>query len=107
LSNLLVNGIEAMCENDERARKLSISTVTEGPGTVQVAVRDRGSGIDPRIGECIFDPFFTTKPSGMGMGLTITRTIVEAHGGRLWASPRPGGGAELCFSLPALDGVPV
>ena len=106
LLNLVVNGIEAMIDHDEASRTLSISTASEGSGDVEVAVRDRGSGIDPQIGGCIFDPFFTTKPSGMGMGLTISRTIVEAHGGLLRAGPRSGGGTVFRLSLQAIDQVP-
>jgi signal transduction histidine kinase len=64
-------------------------------------VRDVGSGLDPQQAERIFDSFYTTKPKGMGLGLSISRSIVEAHGGRLWASPNTGYGATFQFTLPA------
>ncbi|MBV8825389.1 MAG: hypothetical protein JO084_13420 [Bradyrhizobiaceae bacterium] len=67
---------------------------------VLVAVQDSGTGLAPDSAEHIFEPFFTTKPGGMGMGLSISTTIVEAHGGRLWASPVPGNGTTFHFTLP-------
>ena len=66
-----------------------------------VAVEDEGPGLDPATADRIFDPFVTTKPSGMGMGLAICRSIIEAHGGRLWASPRAPHGTAFCFTVPA------
>jgi signal transduction histidine kinase len=67
---------------------------------VVVAVRDSGTGLDPKDVEHIFDPFFTTKSEGMGLGLSISRTIIEAHGGMLWAKPNEGKGATMQFILP-------
>ena len=67
---------------------------------VQVTVRDSGIGLDPNTMGRIFDPFYTTKPSGMGMGLSISRSIVQAHGGRLWATANDGPGTSLHFTLP-------
>jgi signal transduction histidine kinase len=67
---------------------------------VLVAVRDAGIGLDPQQMARLFDPFFTTKPGGMGIGLAISRTIIEAHGGRLWATPNDGPGATFQFTLP-------
>jgi signal transduction histidine kinase len=69
-----------------------------------VPVEDTGPGLDPATTERIFDPFYTTKPGGMGMGLSISRTIVEAHGGRIWASPRAPHGTIIQFSLPMSGG---
>jgi PAS domain S-box-containing protein len=101
--NLVVNGLDAMRDVD-RERHLTLRTWRE-TSDVLVAVSDTGSGLDPREAERIFDPFFTTKPEGMGMGLAITRSIVQAHGGRLWAVPNPSGGATFHIVLPA-QGVP-
>ena len=67
---------------------------------VQVSVTDTGSGIPPEIAARLFQPFVTTKPDGMGIGLSISRTIVEAHGGRLWLEPNPAGGSAFHFTLP-------
>jgi len=69
---------------------------------VLVAVQDAGVGIDPSARGQLFDAFFTTKPGGRGMGLSISRSIIEAHGGRLWATPNPGHGATFLFALPAM-----
>jgi PAS domain S-box-containing protein len=97
--NLIVNGLDAMRDVD-RERHLHLRTWRE-TSDVLVAVSDTGTGLDPRAAERIFDPFFTTKPEGMGMGLAITRSIVLAHGGRLWAVPNPTGGATFHIVLPA------
>ena len=83
--NLIVNAVEAMSGVAEAARELLISTGQAEPDGVLVAVRDSGPGLDPANLERLFDAFYTTKPSGMGMGLAICRSIIEAHGGRLWA----------------------
>ena len=100
LLNLIMNGVEAMRET-ERTRELSVSsTLAEPPSSVRVAVRDTGTGFDPEVAERMFQPFFTTKPDGTGMGLAICRSIVEAHGGRLWVSPRAPHGADVCFTVP-------
>jgi PAS domain S-box-containing protein len=96
LSNLVRNAIEAMAGSDPVHRKLAISSAGEGDQAV-VRITDSGPGIsDPRI---IFEPFYTTKRSGMGMGLAISRSIVEAHGGRLWATSQPGAGATFALAL--------
>jgi PAS domain S-box-containing protein len=100
LLNLVVNGIEAMSPVMERPRQLLIRSSRAGPEGVLVAVQDSGIGLDPHTLERIFDPFFTTKAEGMGMGLSICRTIIKAHGGRLWAECNPGPGATLQFILP-------
>jgi signal transduction histidine kinase len=101
--NLLLNGAEAMSEVTDRPRLLQISSRREGPDTVRVAVQDSGGGLDPAAAERIFEPFFTTKPSGMGMGLSICRSIIDGHGGRLWASSAPAQGAVLQFTVPLED----
>jgi len=96
--NLLLNGIEAMDPVKDRPRRLFIRSGRERDDTVLVEIRDSGIGLkDP---ETVFDAFFTTKESGMGMGLAICRSIVQAHNGRLWAASGEGPGATFCFTLP-------
>jgi signal transduction histidine kinase len=85
-------------------RDLVISTENTRPDEITVAVRDSGSGIDPQNQERLFDTFFTTKEDGIGLGLSISRTIVEAHGGRLWATANEGAGATFQFTLPTSHG---
>jgi PAS domain S-box-containing protein len=99
--NLIMNGIEAMSAVTDRPRVLAISSEHVEAGGVVVAVEDTGTGLDPTSADRIFDPFFTTKPNGMGMGLSICRSIIEAHGGRFWASPRAPHGAAFRFTVPA------
>ncbi|MDX2167628.1 MAG: PAS domain-containing protein [Deltaproteobacteria bacterium] len=99
LCNLILNGIEAIPAADQ-TRRVEIETRATGSG-VEVVVRDSGIGIDAQRATDIFQPFLTTKPGGLGMGLAISRSIIEAHGGRLWATSAPGGGAALHFTLPA------
>jgi signal transduction histidine kinase len=99
--NLMMNGIEAMRSVDDRIRQLRIRSARQDPNQVLVTVADSGSGIDPQIIRRVFEPFYTTKPKGIGMGLAISRSIIEAHGGRLWAEPKTGQGATLQFTLPA------
>jgi signal transduction histidine kinase len=99
--NLLVNAIEAMSGIDEGARELRISTAKDASGGAVVTVRDTGSGLDPTSVDRLFLPFYTTKPEGMGMGLSICRSIIDAHGGRLWASANEPRGAVFQFTLPA------
>jgi PAS domain S-box-containing protein len=101
LANLIINAIEAMADKRRGPRELLVTSRNQGPDRVLVAVHDSGPGIDRGRIEDIFKPFVTTKPEGMGMGLAISRSIVEAHGGRLWASAREGMGATFQFSLPA------
>jgi PAS domain S-box-containing protein len=95
LLNLIMNSVEAMSGVTERARELSVSSTLAEPGSVLVAVEDTGAGLDPAVAERMFQPFFTTKPDGLGMGLAICRSIVEAHGGRLWVSRRAPHGADV------------
>jgi PAS domain S-box-containing protein len=99
LLNLVLNGMEAMEAQAPAARHLGIQTLRAGPA-VRVGVQDRGPGLPPERLETVFDAFFTTKASGMGMGLAISRSIVEAHGGRIWAENNPDRGATFWFSLP-------
>jgi C4-dicarboxylate-specific signal transduction histidine kinase len=98
--NLVMNGVEAMNEVGDRPRQLLISTRAAEQG-VAMTVRDSGVGIDPAVFEKLFEPFFTTKPEGMGMGLSVSRAIVQRHGGRLWASMNEGFGTTFHVALPA------
>src|SRR5262249_23641851 len=98
--NLTVNAMEAMSGVGQTSRRLLISTGREGSGGVLVSVQDSGPGLDGEDLGRLFDAFYTTKPSGMGMGLSICRSIIEAHGGRIWASRNVGPGATLQFILP-------
>jgi two-component system sensor kinase FixL len=101
LVNLIRNALEAM-EAVPR-RELTVSTFGPDGGMVQVSVADTGSGIPPNIAEQIFQPFFTTKPQGMGVGLSISRTIVEEHGGKIWIEPNPDGGTIFQIALPSVS----
>jgi PAS domain S-box-containing protein len=101
LLNLILNSAEAMSAVAETARELVIQSSAQGSNEVLVQVRDRGVGLDPTNRDRIFAPFFTTKPNGMGMGLSISKSIIEAHGGKLWATPNVDGGATFHFTLPA------
>jgi PAS domain S-box-containing protein len=98
--NLIVNAIEAMGGFDEGTRELRINTERSAAGGVLVTVRDSGPGLDPADVEHVFTAFYTTKPKGMGMGLAICRSMVEAHGGRMWASANEPRGAIFQFTLP-------
>jgi PAS domain S-box-containing protein len=101
LLNLIMNGVEAMSAVTDRPKVLAITSEPVEPGGVLVAVEDAGTGLDPETADRIFDPFFTTKPNGMGMGLSICRSIIEAHGGRFWASRRAPQGTAFRFTVPA------
>jgi PAS domain S-box-containing protein len=98
--NLIKNAIEAMSGAGEGPRQLSIRSATDGQQRILVAVRDSGPGLDPKNVDRVFDAFFTTKPDGLGIGLAICRSIIEAHGGRLWATANEGRGATFQFVLP-------
>jgi signal transduction histidine kinase len=100
LLNLILNAAEAMGSAEETARQLSISTQRDRPN-VLVTVRDSGPGIDPEHLERVFDAFYTTKSGGTGMGLPICQSIVDAHGGKLWAGANEPRGAVFHFTLPA------
>ena len=97
--NLILNAIEAMSTAEDRERNLVIRTQRGVGDEVRVEVQDSGIGLDPKNVERIFDAFHTTKPDGLGMGLSISRSIVERHGGRLWAVSNEGPGATFRFTL--------
>jgi signal transduction histidine kinase len=98
--NLILNAAEAMSAVDDRPRNLLIVTAREDANWVRLSVRDSGHGIDPHKLEKLFDAFFTTKTQGMGVGLSISRSIIESHQGRLWATANDGPGATFSFSIP-------
>jgi two-component system, LuxR family, sensor kinase FixL len=104
LLNLLLNACEAMSANKPAERMLTVSTAPDGDGLLLVAMSDRGTGIPSDAVERLFEPFFTTKPHGLGLGLSICRSIIAAHGGRLWADNNPDRGATFTFALPVHDG---
>ena len=99
--NLIINAVEAMSSTGEGLRELRISTGKAESDGVLVAVRDSGPGLAPASLERLFEAFYTTKPGGLGMGLSICRSIIEAHGGRLWAAANVPQGASFHFDLPA------
>ena len=101
--NLVINGIEAMTSVGDRARELVITTRNIDPAQVQVTVEDSGMGIDPNAIEKIFEPFYTTKSTGMGMGLSISRSILQRHGGGLRVTAKRGRGASFDFTVPKYD----
>jgi signal transduction histidine kinase len=98
--NLILNGIEAM-KDVEGMRELAIGSQWGEHGQVLVSVSDTGVGFPPQLAEEIFEPFFTTKAGGTGMGLRISRSIIESHGGRIWAVSSPERGAIFHLNLPA------
>ena len=101
--NLLGNASEAMRDVDDRPRDLLISTGSEANGHVRLTVEDAGVGFEPREAERLFEAFHTTKNGGMGIGLFVSRSIIEAHQGRLWAAPNAGAGASFSFSIPSIS----
>jgi C4-dicarboxylate-specific signal transduction histidine kinase len=98
--NLMMNAVEAMRAVSDRARVLRIRTEEQPSGSIVVLVQDSGVGLDPQDSSRMFEAFYTTKGQGIGMGLTISRSIIEAHGGRLWAVANDGPGSTFCFRLP-------
>jgi two-component system sensor kinase FixL len=100
LLNLIRNAMEAMDGRD--VRRLTIDAV-ERDGLVEIAVTDTGSGIPPNVTAQLFQPFITTKEDGMGIGLSVCRTIVEAHGGRIWVEPGAEAGSVFRFSVPIVE----
>jgi C4-dicarboxylate-specific signal transduction histidine kinase len=101
--NLIVNAAESVACGPADRRRVAVATARVGNVAV-VSVRDRGPGVSPNLLDRVFDAFFTTKPEGTGVGLSISRTIVEAHGGRISVEPAPGGGAAFRFTLPLTTG---
>jgi PAS domain S-box-containing protein len=100
LVNLILNAVDAMSPKPADDRDLLLTLTRQANDRVVIGVRDSGTGFDPGLADRLFAPFFTTKAGGLGMGLPISRSIVEAHGGSLWAAPNPPGGAAFLFSLP-------
>jgi signal transduction histidine kinase len=100
ISNLVRNASDAMNGVQDRARNLLIRTELEEGDHVRLTVQDVGTGLEPTAVDRLFDAFYTTKTDGMGMGLSVSRTIIEAHGGRLWAVSSEGPGARFAFSIP-------
>ncbi|OWV98936.1 histidine kinase [Rhizobium sp. R72] len=100
--NMVLNGIEAIAEIEGRPRRLLVRTVLAGEGMLTLSILDAGVGIAADAADKMFEPFFTTKRNGMGIGLSISRSIIENHGGRMWAMPNDGPGATVAFSLPSL-----
>ena len=104
LLNLLINALDSLRPVMDRPRLLRIGAAHDEPGMVRVSVRDSGGGIDPEHADHLFEAFFTTKPHGFGMGLAISYSIIEAHGGRLWMTPNDGPGVTFHFTLPVSSG---
>jgi signal transduction histidine kinase len=100
IMNLILNASDAMSGVEDRPRHLLIRTERDDDGQVRLTVRDSGVGFDAKTAEKLFDAFYTTKGGGMGIGLAISRSIVESHHGRLWAQPNDGPGATFAFSIP-------
>jgi signal transduction histidine kinase len=103
LLNLILNGMDAMNVTPKLERRLTVRASETKDGSLLVAVSDCGTGIAPEEIVRIFEPFFTTKPDGMGMGLAISRTIIQAHGGEISAANNALGGATFAFTLPRMD----
>ncbi len=103
LLNLIINAVQAMSDVSDNVRELQISTRKDASDNVLVAVRDSGPGLTPQSLERLFDAFYTTKTGGMGMGLSICRSIIEAHSGKVWAAADATRGAIFQFILPPLQ----
>lgn len=103
--NLIINASEAMASSPDTARGLAVNARQSEDG-ILVSIRDSGIGLETGSIDKIFDTFFTTKPMGIGMGLAISRSIIQAQGGRIWATPNEGSGLTVQFTLPADDATP-
>jgi signal transduction histidine kinase len=103
LLNLLMNAFDAIAEAKSDLRSVTIKVVSEKTGWVSVNVSDSGAGVDPAVANRLFEPFVTTKREGMGLGLLVTRSIVESHGGAIWSTPNPDRGATFTFTLPVAE----
>ena len=101
--NLVRNAVDAVRESPESERRIRVTTLRTGSATLAIRVEDRGPGLSPEVQARLFEPFFSTKTTGMGMGLVISQTIAEDHGGKITATPRPGGGAVFVLELPAVE----
>ena len=103
LFNLIINGMEAMPDTGFGLREIVVHASREKSGTVKISVKDGGAGIDEKQRDILFDAFYTSKPEGMGIGLSISRSIIEDHGGRLWATRNPDKGSTFFFTVPICD----
>jgi signal transduction histidine kinase len=101
--NLLMNAFDAITEAKPDQRKVTINITPEKPGWIRLSVCDTGAGIDPSVANRLFEPFVTTKRKGMGLGLLVTRSIVENHDGKIWSAPNPDTGTTFFFTLPAAE----
>ena len=104
LVNLILNGCDAMMNVDLQRRQMRIVTSVDEPNNILIAVQDSGTGLDKSVIERVFEPYYTTKREGLGMGLSVSKTIIAAHGGRIWAANNPEGGATFSFTLPIHKG---
>jgi two-component system sensor histidine kinase TtrS len=98
--NLLRNGAEALASAETAARELKVRTALADDGSVEISISDTGPGLPPRLAAKLFEPFFTTKPDGVGLGLAISRSIIETHGGRIWVTPNTDRGVTFRFTVP-------
>jgi signal transduction histidine kinase len=103
IMNLLLNAFDAITEAKSDHREVTIKVASEKMGSISVRVSDTGAGIDPAVADRMFEPFVTTKSNGMGLGLLVTRSIVENHGGKIWAAPNPDRGSTFAFTLPLVQ----
>jgi two-component system sensor kinase FixL len=101
--NLVMNAFDAIADANSDRRGVIVKVAPEKIGWVGVSVCDSGGGIDPAVANRLFEPFVTTKREGMGLGLLVTRSIVESHGGRIWATPNPDQGTTFTFTLPVAE----
>jgi two-component system sensor kinase FixL len=98
--NLILNGCDAMMNVDIPRRQMCIVTSVDKLGNIIIAVQDSGTGLDKSVIDHVFEPYYTTKKEGLGMGLSISKSIITAHGGRIWTANNPEGGATFYFTLP-------